>query len=180
MQNIENGMDDLFRRAAENYPLKKNKGDWESVFKKLSLPNGQELPGNKEKNKDSKKLLIIVLLAIILILTSLLIFNLNTKSHSSGNMAVSLSLKKEFENKNVQKENPVENKAVPKIPGADEKAPGVKRENSNKISEGISFSSFQKGNILSKRTSFLRKSFAKNETGIETNNYSILIHENFD
>ena len=180
MQNIENGMDDLFRRAAENYPLKKNKGDWESVFKKLSLPNGQELPGNKEKNKDSKKLLIIVLLAIILILTSLLIFNLNTKSHSSGNMAVSLSLKKEFENKNVQKENLVENKAVPKIPGADEKSPGVKRENSNKISEGISFSSFQKGNILSKRTSFLRKSFAKNETGIETNNYPILIPENFD
>lgn len=180
MQNIENDMDDLFNRAAENYPLKKNKGDWESVFKKLSSPNEQELPAKKERNKDSKKLLIIVLLAIILILTSLLIFNLNPKSNSSGKIAVGPLLRKDFENKNVQKGNPVKNKTVSKIPATDEKSLEVNREKNNKISKNQSFSSIQKGNILSKRASYLQEIPAKNETGIGTSNYPILIPGNFD
>lgn len=36
MQDVANDMDDLFQRAAENYPLDAGKGDWEAVLGKIS------------------------------------------------------------------------------------------------------------------------------------------------
>ena len=173
-------MDDLFRRAAENYPLKKNNGDWESIFKKISLSDEQELPGKKERKKDSKKLLIIVLLAIILILASLLIFNFNPKSNSSGKIAVAPVPRKDFENKNVQKENPVKNKIASQNPVAGEQPLNVNSEKNNETSKGISFSPVQKGNILLKRTFSLPGSSTKNESGFETSSYPILIKSDID
>lgn len=180
MQNIENDMDDLFRRAAENYPLKKNKGDWESVFKKIYLPDEQELPGKKERKKDSKKLLIIVLLAIILILTSLLIFNLNPKSNSSGKIAEASMRRNDNENKNVQTENPVKNKTLSQNPVADEKSLGANSVKNTKISNDLSFSPVQKSDVLWKTTSTFPKSLTKNETGIEINNHPILLNNDID
>src|SRR6185437_3399278 len=99
---------------------------------------------------------------------------------SSGKIAVVPLLRKDFESRIVQKENPVKNKTVLQIPAFDEKSLEVNREKNNKISRDQSFSSFQKGNILSKRTSFLQESSAKNEAGIETNNYQILIPGDID
>jgi len=42
MQDIENDMDDLFRRAAYKYPLRLNESDWQSIAQRL--PNTAETP----------------------------------------------------------------------------------------------------------------------------------------
>ncbi|MDP4283304.1 MAG: hypothetical protein Q8891_02700 [Bacteroidota bacterium] len=55
MQDIEDNIDDLFKRAAENYPLQTGNGDWESISKKISvnsLPKGEIIPVKKNPNKN--------------------------------------------------------------------------------------------------------------------------------
>ncbi len=64
MQNIENDMDDLFRRAAENYPLNTGKGEWEKIDKKLAVPvAGRE---KKDNGKDRYKKLFLLLFFLLL------------------------------------------------------------------------------------------------------------------
>ncbi len=36
MQHLGNDMDDLFQRAAENYPLEQGAGDWEGIAKRIA------------------------------------------------------------------------------------------------------------------------------------------------
>ncbi len=62
MQNIENDMDDLFRRAAENYPLNTGKGDWDKIDKKLAVPAIEDKTQRPAKSFNYKKLLFLLLL----------------------------------------------------------------------------------------------------------------------
>ncbi len=64
MQDIENDMDDLFRRAAENYPLNTSKSDWEKIDKKLPLPAIDEEIKKPAKRFNYKKLLFLLLLML--------------------------------------------------------------------------------------------------------------------
>lgn len=64
MQNIENDMDDLFKRAAEEYPLDISHGDWESVEKRLALAEPRATKGTLNKN-NYKKLFLLVLLIVL-------------------------------------------------------------------------------------------------------------------
>ena len=41
MQYIDNDMDDLFRKAAKDYPLNTNSGDWEEVVKKIAANDSE-------------------------------------------------------------------------------------------------------------------------------------------
>ncbi len=43
-------MDDLFRRAAENYPLNTGKGDWDKIDKKLAVLAVSEETSKTRKN----------------------------------------------------------------------------------------------------------------------------------
>ncbi len=62
MQHLENDMDDLFQRAAENYPLK-NSADWESVSKKLGM---EDKPlASSSKSKKNRKIIPLLLLLIL-------------------------------------------------------------------------------------------------------------------
>ncbi|MDB5199579.1 MAG: hypothetical protein JWO92_1542 [Chitinophagaceae bacterium] len=61
MQPVNDDMDELFRRAAEDYPLKTDSADWNAMVKKLS--SGNPAPDNQsEKNKNYKHLLWLLLL----------------------------------------------------------------------------------------------------------------------
>src|SRR5690349_11323015 len=62
MQYINDDMDELFRRAAEDYPLNTNNADWNSVLKKLSENRADLKPGNKEGYKKYNRLLLLLLL----------------------------------------------------------------------------------------------------------------------
>ena len=66
MQDLDNDMDDLFQRAAENYPLKVDNGDWESVARKIAdapAPSNVIIAPAKKRNK---KIIILALLLFIL------------------------------------------------------------------------------------------------------------------
>ena len=61
MQHVNDDMDELFRRAAEGYPLNTDSADWNAVVKKLELERA--LPVKKEnRNKNYKHLLWLLLL----------------------------------------------------------------------------------------------------------------------
>jgi len=62
MQYINDDMDELFRRAAEDYPLNTNNADWNSVLKKLSENSADIKPGNKRGNKKYSSLLLLLLI----------------------------------------------------------------------------------------------------------------------
>jgi hypothetical protein len=62
MQYLENDMDDLFQRAAENYPLKTGEGDWETITDRLTPTPEKISPVRLFKNRVTKELLVLVLL----------------------------------------------------------------------------------------------------------------------
>ncbi|MBC7628425.1 hypothetical protein [Ferruginibacter sp.] len=62
MQYLENDMDDLFQRAAENYPLKTGEGDWETITDRLTPTPEKISQVRLFKNRVTNELLVLVLL----------------------------------------------------------------------------------------------------------------------
>src|SRR5688572_3401469 len=52
MQSVNNDMDDLFRRAAEDYPLQTNGADWNKVMQGLEAGTGKHMPKSTLKYKS--------------------------------------------------------------------------------------------------------------------------------
>ncbi|MEP7110826.1 MAG: porin family protein [Ferruginibacter sp.] len=61
MQYLENDMDDLFKRAAENYPLKTGKGAWETIADRLKAAADKTGPVRSFKKRMNKELFALVL-----------------------------------------------------------------------------------------------------------------------
>ena len=83
MQDIENDMDDLFKRAAEEYPLHVGESNWESIEKKIAVPPivSESQPGEK---KNNKRLFPFLLLTGILLLIGLVLFSPHVNNHQTG------------------------------------------------------------------------------------------------
>src|SRR5689334_1268355 len=64
MQYVNDDMDELFRRAAENYPLDTGSGDWSKVAKALQDPEENKSP---QKNGKGRFLWLLLLLPLALI-----------------------------------------------------------------------------------------------------------------
>src|SRR4026207_2549452 len=60
MQLMNDDMDELFRRAAENYPLNTGTADWNEVQKKLLAANNAPPPPAKKYNKSLWLLLLLL------------------------------------------------------------------------------------------------------------------------
>lgn len=60
MQFVNDDMDELFRKAAENYPLKTDNADWDKVLQGLQKEEDPDEPGNKKT--DYRKFLWLLLL----------------------------------------------------------------------------------------------------------------------
>ncbi len=58
-------MDELFQRAAENYPLNKGKGDWENVAQRIADKPGEPVMPAVSKNNTIKKITALCLLLCI-------------------------------------------------------------------------------------------------------------------
>lgn len=63
MQSLNDDMDELFRRASEEYPLNTNGADWNKVMQQLHHKEG-DLPDEDKKKKDYKFLWLFLLLPI--------------------------------------------------------------------------------------------------------------------
>jgi len=71
MQYVNDDMDEVFRRAAENYPLDTNSANWNKV---LSALQGMETPNpipEKKGNKNRRFLWLLLLLPLGLICNKL-------------------------------------------------------------------------------------------------------------
>ncbi|MDB5279074.1 MAG: porin family protein [Ferruginibacter sp.] len=66
MQYLENDMDDLFKRAAENYPLKTGDGDWESIALRIKPELTTPQAAVPSKKSIGKELLTLILVLFTL------------------------------------------------------------------------------------------------------------------
>lgn len=82
MQYVDNNMDDLFRKAANEYPLKSPEPDWNKLEKALQSQTGNNtsLPLGKKKKDGRKFLWLFLLLPLGFICTH----NLNSGLHLTG------------------------------------------------------------------------------------------------
>ncbi len=92
MQHIEDDMDELFQRAAENYPLKNEKGNWESVAKRLAADDDSKDVVVPLKTKKNKKGIAIILFLFILLAGSLM-FYIITQQPTRNNLADKSTIK---------------------------------------------------------------------------------------
>jgi hypothetical protein len=70
MQYVNDDMDDLFRRAAENYPLDTSGADWKKVLTMLEGNEGKDV-SEKKPNKNGRLLWLLLLLPLGLICNQL-------------------------------------------------------------------------------------------------------------
>ena len=75
MQDIEYDMDDLFRKAAENYPLKSGDSNWESISKKIIDPNYEAKPIKIIKPGIRRKYVLLIFLMIGLVISWVILKN---------------------------------------------------------------------------------------------------------
>jgi Outer membrane protein beta-barrel domain len=93
MQHLDNNnMDDLFQRAAENYPLKNEKGNWESVAKRIATKDGPKEGAVSSRSKNNKKLLLL-LVFLLMIATGWFMLHLFNPGTSPRNIAGKISNK---------------------------------------------------------------------------------------
>jgi len=81
MQDIENNMDDLFRKAAENYPLKTGESRWDEIA--AAIP-GKAAIAVKKKNNRRKYSVLLLLLFAGLLLGGGFLFYTTTKNKITG------------------------------------------------------------------------------------------------
>ena len=67
MPYIENDMDELFRRAAEGYPLKNSKDDWDNIAQLLEPRTGIAAATHKAKSVKKYSVLLLALSLFLLI-----------------------------------------------------------------------------------------------------------------
>lgn len=85
MQNLENDMDDLFQRAAENYSLKNESGDWGSVSKKLAARADDDVAPIPLNTKRSKKLALFFTMLLFMFIAGFFYYSFKKEfNHANG------------------------------------------------------------------------------------------------
>jgi hypothetical protein len=93
MPDLEHNMDELFRRAADNYPLKTSESSWENIAPQLmSIPVIQDTTHKKNKTKKQKGLSLLMLLFLLLGGGFFIVYNGN-KSEVTEKSRVNYSVK---------------------------------------------------------------------------------------
>jgi hypothetical protein len=84
MQHLEHDMDDLFRKAADDYPLKANENKWEDIASHLHDQSYTET-GQGKKGKRRKYILSALLLLLFLATGFVLLKNINNNDKAAEN-----------------------------------------------------------------------------------------------
>lgn len=80
MQDVDDDMD-LFRRAAEDYPLNTDSADYNEVLKKLSAEQSEKINKAQSKKINYKSLLLLLLLIPLAWLLNNYSFNISEKRY---------------------------------------------------------------------------------------------------
>ncbi len=111
MQHLENDMDELFQRAAENYPLKKGEGDWESIAKRIADKSDRPVIVAASKSNGRKKITALFLLLFIGAVSWYIIQHYQQRIDVVPGKNVLANNSKETESKTSSKEKSKESKA---------------------------------------------------------------------
>jgi hypothetical protein len=152
MQSVNDDMDELFRSAAENYPLDTNSADWNKVLSALQGQTQAKTISEKKENKNGRLLWLLLLLPLGLICNQLYSPGIaNNKNEISKASAGNESLTPAT--KNVQQQNTISNtNAIDKTKTVDPTAIGSKGLNDkNKTEKSVeSFAQLHKASFSSK------------------------------
>src|SRR5882757_9111781 len=80
MRDINDDMDDLFRRAADGYPLNTNSSDWNKVQSAMQLSEKGTIPNVESKKKYRRFLWLLLLLPF-----GFVIEKYGFQNHNKGN-----------------------------------------------------------------------------------------------
>jgi hypothetical protein len=138
MQNIDSDMDDLFRRAAEKYPLKPGQSHWDAIEKKISSATAPDAPQRQQRKNNNKKLLRLLLLTGISLLIGFMILTLTSKNYQVAKNERQINQEANNNNTSVSKDNIPKNKLSEKFQKPNERiSAGEKREvTQSEISKG--------------------------------------------
>lgn len=115
MQHLENDMEDLFKRAGENYSPQKGKGDWESIARQLADKAGSPTIVEPVRNNRNKK---IISFFLILIIVSLGLFIMKNPTTEKPSLANQNELIKREKNTPDNTETKINNRGMNKNDGA--------------------------------------------------------------
>ena len=92
MPDLDNHMDDLFRKAADNYRPAEGESDWDKIAPLLNKKGAALLPPNKNSNiiKNSATLLLLLLLVATGFMINNLIKAKNSPASSAGNTTAAI------------------------------------------------------------------------------------------
>ena len=95
MHHLEDDMDELFRKAAEGYPLNTDGADWESVQRKIEETDPDILPVIPENGKshNQRGWLLLLLLPLLFICNRFMPGNEVVKIHPRGSAIISVAPK---------------------------------------------------------------------------------------
>jgi hypothetical protein len=164
-------MDELFQRAAENYPLKDGKGDWQSVAKKLAVADDSKdavVPVTTKRNKKG----IAIILFLCMLVGGSLMFYIFTPNVSDKKLAGKSTVEKGNTTLN---KKPGDNNAV--IPGnVDEPGPNPSEKIIQNKKGKQRFSGSRSTNIIAGTTdAFVRSNvYVQNSIEIKLKNKSLI------
>ena len=82
MQDLENNMDDLFRKAVENYQVNSGKSNWDKIVPQLDV---QASPAIKKNAHNGRKYRVLALLLILMMLGGGMLVKFNNEVPASTN-----------------------------------------------------------------------------------------------
>src|SRR5687768_17212108 len=110
MQDVNNHMDNLLRKAAADYPLKTDTGDWDGLQARLLMPHGTTAV-TPARNKFNKYVLPLLLVLMMLLLGGDYSPVPAKKEANTGNGTV-LTNPETITGKQSQQQKPFKNKAA--------------------------------------------------------------------
>ncbi|MEO7293013.1 MAG: porin family protein, partial [Ginsengibacter sp.] len=159
MQDLEPDMEELFRRASENYPLKQGEDKWSEIASKI---NGKPIPPQANKQQTRYRKYYVVLLFLLLFVSLEFFFTL----HNTNKLKVS----KDYFN-SVQS-SPINIKIVQQVisKAGDTQSEKIKKVQS--IDQPINFTNdFELNKVLDRSTPSVMN--IKDIYPINTNNFSL-------
>ncbi len=125
MPDLEQNMDDLFRKAAENYPLKTGDSNWDKIVP--ALLNNPLTPGATTAKKTTKKRAGLLLLLLSLLVAGVIMTTdlgnkkeIATVQQASKSKTITTAINKEtadvYDKQNAEKNLSTGKKALPKKP----------------------------------------------------------------
>jgi hypothetical protein len=123
MEHVNNDMDDLFRKAGEQYPLKSTESDWEGVLGKLkseTLADQQSVSIINANGKTKRRRWALLLLLIPISVGSVILYNSEIKKHPGTSIKtsempalVNKRTERQLQKESNQKTNPISQPVTP-------------------------------------------------------------------